>query len=67
KCSGTMKYIKDNFMGDFGSLHEVVNDYSRMRLVVDLVYKWHNPKWDMIKELTVADWNKKMQQSVLQT
>ncbi|QHO01966.1 Ulp1 protease family, carboxy-terminal domain protein [Arachis hypogaea] len=45
----------------------IVNDYSRMRLAVDLVYKWHNPKRDMIKELAVADWNKKMQQSVLQT
>ncbi|RYR19524.1 hypothetical protein Ahy_B03g064325 [Arachis hypogaea] len=42
----------------------IVNDYSRMRLAVDLVYKWHNPKRDMIKELAVADWNKKMQQSI---
>ncbi|RYR27204.1 hypothetical protein Ahy_B02g061545 [Arachis hypogaea] len=42
----------------------VINDYSRMRLAVDLVYKWHNPKRDMIKEFAVANWNKKMQQSL---
>ncbi|RYR01869.1 hypothetical protein Ahy_B06g080729 [Arachis hypogaea] len=45
----------------------VVNDYSRMRLAMDLVYDEHNPKRDMIKEFPVTDWNKKMQQSVLQT
>ncbi|RYR51129.1 hypothetical protein Ahy_A06g026176 [Arachis hypogaea] len=45
----------------------VVNDYSRLRLAVDLVYKWHNPKRHTIKDLAVADWNKKMQQSVLKT
>ncbi|XLS61422.1 hypothetical protein HN51_015650 [Arachis hypogaea] len=42
----------------------VVNDYSRLRLAVDLVYKWHNPKRHTIKDLAVADWNKKMQQSL---
>ncbi|XLT12671.1 hypothetical protein HN51_058361 [Arachis hypogaea] len=38
-----------------------VNNYSRMQLTVDLVYGEYNLKQDMIKELAVADWNKKMQ------
>ncbi|XP_072054139.1 uncharacterized protein [Arachis hypogaea] len=43
----------------------VVNDYSRLRLAVDLVYKWHNPKRHTIKDLAVADWNKKMQHLIV--
>ncbi|QHO25027.1 Ulp1 protease family, carboxy-terminal domain protein [Arachis hypogaea] len=42
KCSGTMKYIKDNFMGDLGSLHEIfvpihLNDHWFL-IVVNLLY-----------------------------
>ncbi|MED6181751.1 hypothetical protein PIB30_022351 [Stylosanthes scabra] len=51
-----------------GTNHKwVVNDYTRMKLAVDLVNGEHNPKRDTIKELAVIDWNQKMQHSVMQT
>ncbi|RYR28529.1 hypothetical protein HN51_061861 [Arachis hypogaea] len=39
----------------------VVNDYTRMRLAVNLVNDSNNSKRDIIVELAVIDWNKKMQ------
>ncbi|MED6194557.1 hypothetical protein PIB30_029714 [Stylosanthes scabra] len=52
----------------FGTNHKwVVNDYTRMKLAVDLVNGEHNPKRDTVKELVVLDWNQKMQHFVMQT
>ncbi|RYR50950.1 hypothetical protein Ahy_A06g025992 [Arachis hypogaea] len=45
----------------------VVNDFTRMRLAMDLVNDFNNSKRDIIVELSVIDWNKKMQQFVMQT
>ncbi|RYR03564.1 hypothetical protein Ahy_B06g082602 [Arachis hypogaea] len=45
----------------------VVNDYTKMRLAMDLVNDSNNSKRDIIVELAVTDWNKKMQQFVMQT
>ncbi|QHN96969.1 Ulp1 protease family, carboxy-terminal domain protein [Arachis hypogaea] len=47
--------------------NKVVNDYTRMCLTMDLVNDFNNSKQDIIVELVVTDWNKKMQQFVLQT
>ncbi|XLR47278.1 hypothetical protein S83_031938 [Arachis hypogaea] len=45
----------------------VISDYTRMRLAVDLVNDENNSKRDIIEKLAVTDWNKKIQQSVMQT
>ncbi|XLT62243.1 hypothetical protein HN873_018767, partial [Arachis hypogaea] len=66
-CVRTMKYIKDNFMGDIATLHQVISDYTRMRLAVDLVNDKNNSKRDIIEKLAVTDRNKKIQQSIMQT
>ncbi|MED6109205.1 hypothetical protein PIB30_031307 [Stylosanthes scabra] len=51
-----------------GTNHKwVVNDYTRMKLAVDLVNGEHDPKCDTVKELAVLDWNQKMQHFVMQT
>ncbi|MED6150628.1 hypothetical protein PIB30_074210 [Stylosanthes scabra] len=49
----------------FGTNHKwVVNDYTRMKLAMDLVNGEQNPKRDTINELAIIDWNQKMQHSV---
>ncbi|MED6157931.1 hypothetical protein PIB30_028116 [Stylosanthes scabra] len=45
---------------DGEDMPRIVNDYTRMKLAVDLVNGKHNPKRDAIKELGVIDWNQKM-------
>ncbi|XLT51964.1 hypothetical protein HN873_044568, partial [Arachis hypogaea] len=45
----------------------IVNDYTKMCLAVNLVNDSNNSKRDIIVELAVTDWNKKMQQFVIQT
>ncbi|QHN84324.1 Ulp1 protease family, carboxy-terminal domain protein [Arachis hypogaea] len=52
---------------NLGNKTWVISDYTRMRLAVDLVNDENNSKRDIIEELAITDWNKKMQQSVMQT
>ncbi|XLS61517.1 hypothetical protein HN51_015745 [Arachis hypogaea] len=65
-CSGTCKTLL-TIMPRKPIIGDVVNDFTRMRLAMDLVNDFNNSKRDIIVELSVIDWNKKMQQFVMQT